>query len=59
MRTETSRFTICFSISWCDSSGKKLRSEIPLAQLIIDESGNLCGFKELENGELNLYNYAQ
>lgn len=58
---EDGKFSILynFGISWCDSTGRKFRSETPLARLTLDASGNICGYGDVDDREINLYQCAQ
>lgn len=47
------------SISWCDSSGNRYRSMVPVDNVTVNDEGSICGFEETEKAEINLYNHAK
>ncbi|MEC7816545.1 MAG: hypothetical protein VX939_09745 [Pseudomonadota bacterium] len=51
------KFSILYdiSISWCDSSGRRFRAESPLASIVLDDTGTICGYGDVEEHEINLY----
>lgn len=51
------KFSILYdiSISWCDSTGSKFRAATPLASIVLDEAGNICGYGDVDEHEINLY----